>query len=96
MLTTSYFGLRHAKTDAARTSHRSFPKKVGLMKTRHILGDYAVDLYPANGRVYYTVIRQGSADLLSIGDQPTEEEALQQAEWTIREFGSVKKSAQSA
>jgi hypothetical protein len=61
-----------------------------------MVGDYAVDLYPANGRFYYTVTRQGSADLLSVGDQLTEAAAMAQAEWVIREFGRVDKTAQSA
>jgi hypothetical protein len=56
------------------------------IKTRQVVGEYAVDLYPANGRVYYTVTRSGSADLLSIGDQPTMELALKQAEWIINEW----------
>lgn len=56
-------------------------------KTREIIGDYAVDMYPANGRVYYTVTENGTAELLAIGDESTHELALIQAHWTIREFG---------
>ena len=58
-----------------------------MLNTRESIGDYLVDMYPANGRVYYTVTLKGSAELLSIGDGPTYEEALIQADWTIRQFG---------
>jgi hypothetical protein len=61
-----------------------------------MVGDYAVDLYPANGRIYYTVVRLGSADLLSVGDQLTEAAAIAQAEWVIKAFGEVNERAQSA
>jgi hypothetical protein len=67
-----------------------------LLKKRHTVGDYAVDLYPANGRFYYTVTRLGSNDLLSVGDQLTEAAAIAQAEWVIKEFGEVNERAQSA
>jgi hypothetical protein len=63
---------------------------------RELVGEYIVDMYPANGRVYYTVTRKGTAELLAIGDEATREEALEQAKLAIREFGSSDSKAQSA
>jgi hypothetical protein len=58
-----------------------------LGKTREQIGAYFVDLYPANGRVYYTITSIGSSELLSVGDGRTHEQALIQAAEVIREFG---------
>jgi hypothetical protein len=65
-------------------------------KQRQIVGEYIVDLYPANGRVYYTVTRKGTADLLSVGEEATMKDALKEAKWTIRKFGISGANAQSA
>lgn len=59
-------------------------------KSRAIIGEYAVDLYAADDRVYYTVALNATGELFSVGNQPTQAEALAQAEWAIQQFGRWK------
>lgn len=52
-------------------------------KVRLFVGEYTVDLHETADAVYYAISKNGSDEIISLGQEPTQKEAEAKARWTI-------------
>lgn len=65
----------------ASSSKLSVRSRAAGSKVRIFVGQYVIDVHEGVERAYYAVSKDGSNDIVALGDEPTMEAAEKAARW---------------